>query len=249
MAQLERRQGPAGTAAAGMAATFVIAVMVLGLPKDRHRAALRYGLIGAFVFRVGATLLAIYLIRVIWVKLLGGGYLLYLAYSHFTSRKSEEQRRSAPKATAWLGMSPFWATVVRVELVNLAFSIDSILVAVAVSPKLWVILSGGILGIVAIRLVVQQLIAMQNNVVADVAQWEAGPFEAAVEWMDAHGAPRSVSGAVVVRARHQLGTLGGGNHFIEVCVDREDGKIWTLLHSGSRNVGKTVADAHIARAK
>ena len=75
------------------------------------------------------------------------------------------------------------------------------------------------------------------------------PFEAAVEWMDAHGAPRSVSSAVVVRARHQLGTLGGGNHFIEVCVDREDGKIWTLLHSGSRNVGKTVADAHIARAK
>ncbi len=75
------------------------------------------------------------------------------------------------------------------------------------------------------------------------------PFEAAVDWMDSHGAPQCVSKAVVERALHQLGTLGGGNHFIEVCVDRSDGMLWTLLHSGSRNVGKTVADTHIARAK
>lgn len=75
------------------------------------------------------------------------------------------------------------------------------------------------------------------------------PFEDAVAWMDSHGAPDSVPGAVVERALHQLGTLGGGNHFIEVCVDRDDGMLWTLLHSGSRNVGKTVADVHMARAK
>ena len=138
----------------------VIAVMVLGLPKREHRAALHYGLIGAFAFRIAATLLAIYLIRLVWVKLVGGLYLLYLAYSHFRRGKSGEERRSPPKATSWLGMSAFWATVVRVELVNLAFSIDSILVAVAVSPKLWVILSGGIIGIIAMRLVVGQLIAL-----------------------------------------------------------------------------------------
>ncbi|MEP6471869.1 MAG: RtcB family protein [Acidobacteriota bacterium] len=75
------------------------------------------------------------------------------------------------------------------------------------------------------------------------------PFEEAVAWMDSHGAPGSVPGTVVERALHQLGTLGGGNHFIEVCVDRDDGMLWTLLHSGSRNVGKTVADVHMARAK
>ena len=138
----------------------VIAVMVLGLPKARHRAALHYGLIGAFAFRIVATLLAMYLMQVSWVKLLGGLYLLYLTYSHFWSGKTGEERRSAPKATSWLGMSAFWATVVRVELVNLAFSIDSILVAVAVSPKRWVVLSGGIIGIVAMRLVVGQLIAL-----------------------------------------------------------------------------------------
>jgi YkoY family integral membrane protein len=138
----------------------VIAVMVLGLPKREHKAALHYGLIGAFAFRIVATLLAIYLMRLVWVKLLGGLYLLYLAYSHFQGGKTEEERRSPPKATAWFGMTPFWTTVVRVELVNLAFSIDSILVAVAVSPKRWVVLSGGIIGIVAMRLVVGQLIAL-----------------------------------------------------------------------------------------
>ena len=75
------------------------------------------------------------------------------------------------------------------------------------------------------------------------------PFDAAVAWMESNGAPETVPKAVVVRARHQLGTLGGGNHFIEVCVDRDDGLLWALLHSGSRNVGKTVAETHIARAK
>lgn len=138
----------------------VMAIMVLGLPRHQHRQALRYGLIGGFVFRILATLLAVYLIRVAWVKLAGGMYLLYLTYSHFWGQKEGADRRAPPKATPWLGLSAFWATVVRVELVNLAFSIDSILVAVAMSPKLWVVLTGGILGIVALRLVVGQLIAL-----------------------------------------------------------------------------------------
>jgi len=138
----------------------VIAVMVLGLPKEQRQAALRYGLVGAFVLRVLATLLAVYLIQLGWVKLAGGLYLMYLTYSHFWSGESAEERRAPPKATPWLGLNAFWATVVRVELVNLAFSIDSILVAVAMSPKRWVVMAGGILGIVAMRLVVGQLLAL-----------------------------------------------------------------------------------------
>jgi YkoY family integral membrane protein len=138
----------------------VMAIMVLGLPRHQHTKALRYGLIGGFAFRSLATLLAVYLIRVVWVKLAGGLYLLYLVYSHFWGIKEGADRRSAPKAKPWLGLSAFWATVARVELVNLAFSIDSILVAVAMSPKTWVVLTGGILGIVALRLVVGQLIVL-----------------------------------------------------------------------------------------
>lgn len=46
----------------------------------------------------------------------------------------------------------------------------------------------------------------------------------------------------------QCGTLGGGNHFIEICTDTE-GNAWVMLHSGSRNIGKTLAEVHIAKAK
>lgn len=50
------------------------------------------------------------------------------------------------------------------------------------------------------------------------------------------------------KAGRQLGTLGGGNHFIELCLDTE-GNVWMMLHSGSRNIGKELAEIHIARAK
>lgn len=50
------------------------------------------------------------------------------------------------------------------------------------------------------------------------------------------------------RVRKQMGTLGGGNHFIELCIDTDD-TVWLMLHSGSRNIGKTLADIHIGKAK
>ncbi|MFD5317620.1 RtcB family protein [Streptomyces sp. NPDC127098] len=50
------------------------------------------------------------------------------------------------------------------------------------------------------------------------------------------------------RAGKQLGTLGGGNHFIEVCLDTE-GAVWLMLHSGSRNIGKELAEFHIGEAQ
>lgn len=50
------------------------------------------------------------------------------------------------------------------------------------------------------------------------------------------------------KAAKQLGTLGGGNHFIELCLDTQ-GSVWLLLHSGSRNIGKTLAEVHIRRAR
>lgn len=138
----------------------VMAIMVLGLPRSQHKKALRYGLLGGFAFRIVATVLAAYLIRVAFVKVLGGLYLLYLTYSHFSGHEDAADRRAVPRARPWLGLTAFWATVVRVELVNLAFSVDSILVAVAMSPKLWVVIAGGILGIVAMRMVVGQLIVL-----------------------------------------------------------------------------------------
>nr|WP_307815858.1 RtcB family protein [Myceligenerans indicum] len=50
------------------------------------------------------------------------------------------------------------------------------------------------------------------------------------------------------RARKQLGTLGGGNHFVELCLDQDD-RVWLQLHSGSRNIGKSLAEQHVGIAK
>ena len=49
----------------------VLAILVLGLPRDEQRKALRYGILGAFAFRILATLLAVHLLQVAWVKLIG----------------------------------------------------------------------------------------------------------------------------------------------------------------------------------
>jgi len=138
----------------------VLAVLVLGLPKDQQRKALRYGILGAFAFRTLATIFALYMMHLSVVKLLGGLYLLYLPYKHFFAGGDAQGRRTFPEARAWLGLSAFWATVVKVELTDIVFAIDSILVAVAMSPKIWVVLSGGILGIIMMRLVIGQFLAI-----------------------------------------------------------------------------------------
>jgi len=138
----------------------VLAVLVLGLPKSQQQNALRYGILGAFAFRGAATLLAIYLIGLAWIKLAGASYLMYLVYQHFGAGASAEERRTPAKARPMMGLSAFWATVVKVEITDLVFAIDSILVAVAMSPKPWVVLTGGMLGIVMMRLVIGQLLSL-----------------------------------------------------------------------------------------
>ena len=138
----------------------VLAVLVLSLPKSEQRKALRYGILGAFGFRALAVVLAVHMIRLAWVKLAGALYLLYLTYKHFLASGDAEARRAIQPARPWLGLSAFWATVVKVELTDIVFAIDSILVAVAMSSKTWVVLSGGILGIIMMRLVIGQLLSL-----------------------------------------------------------------------------------------
>ncbi len=139
----------------------VLAILVLGLPRPDQKKALRYGILGAFGFRILATLLAIHLLTLGWIKLLGAAYLMYLSIHHFFGHPVEEGNRRAIKpARPMLGLSAFWATVVKVELTDIVFAVDSILVAVAMSNKTWVIITGGILGIIAMRLVIGKLLSL-----------------------------------------------------------------------------------------
>ncbi len=81
---------------------------------------------------------------------------------------------------------------------------------------------------------------VNNARVHRVGGW--GPF-----WDGFNGLDSSVA-QLGDRARKQMGTLGGGNHFIEVCLDG-DGQVWLMLHSGSRNIGKELAERHMAVAR
>jgi YkoY family integral membrane protein len=141
----------------------VLAILVLGLPKSEQRQALRYGIVGAFTFRIAATLLAVYLKDIRIVLLIGAAYLFWLPYQHFTAHSAGTDRRAPRPATSWLGLSPFWSTVAKVELTDIVFAIDSILVAVALSDKTWVIITGGLLGVIAMRAVIGQLLVLVNR--------------------------------------------------------------------------------------
>jgi YkoY family integral membrane protein len=136
----------------------VLAILVLPLPKRQQRKALQYGIVGAFAFRILATLSAVHLIHLDWVKLIGGIYLLYLPLKHFWHKSP--QGKGPPAATTFLGLTLFWTTVVRVEMTDIVFAIDSILVAVGMSRKLWVILCGGLLGIIAMRVLIGQILTL-----------------------------------------------------------------------------------------
>src|SRR4029079_18819633 len=138
----------------------VLAMLVLGLPREQQKKSLRYGIVGAFAFRIIAVTLAIHLIRVAWIKLVGAAYLMYLSYQHFFASGGAQARREIRPAKPWLGLPAFWATVVKVELTDIVFAVDSILVAVAMSPRTWVGITGGLLGIITMRMVIGKLLSL-----------------------------------------------------------------------------------------
>src|SRR4051794_13904985 len=107
----------------------VLAVMVRHLPRDKQLRALRYGIWGAFIFRAIAVALSAVLLRFWLFEVVGGAYLLYLAGAHFLHREEDVH---ANKTTRF--GSGFWGTVISVELADIAFSIDSIVAAVAMAP-------------------------------------------------------------------------------------------------------------------
>ena len=126
--------------------SLVLAILVRSLPKEQQKKALAYGIIGAFVFRILALIFAAYLMRFMVFKLVGGAYLIYLAMKHMFFFYKEDAHQLSPRTGA-----SFWKTVAAVELTDIAFSIDSITAAVAMSDKLVIVWLGGVLGIISLR--------------------------------------------------------------------------------------------------
>jgi YkoY family integral membrane protein len=172
----------------------VLGLLAKRLPKVRQQRALTYGLGGAFVFRFIAVGAAAFLMQWRVVKLLGGGYLLWVALKHLISKardRSDEYVAVGPDQTPTIvdastgrelppdeqeqelrirsaipvpsaEQAGFWSTVAVIELTDIAFAIDSILAAMALvgaapgghpgpHPKLWVVITGGMLGLILMR--------------------------------------------------------------------------------------------------
>lgn len=142
----------------------VLAMMVRHLPKAEQKRALSYGIWGAIVFRIIAVILSTRLMNFWPFKVVGGLFLLYLSLAHLVTRGEESESPGKRRFG-----SGFWGTVISVELADIAFSIDSILAAVALVEDLgprfaaWktpIVITGGVLGIVTMRYVARYFIIL-----------------------------------------------------------------------------------------
>jgi len=111
-------------------------------------AALRVGLIGAYLGRGLMLLAASYIIQNPWLKLVGAAYLIKLALDDLSARgfAGGEEEIGQPVKN-----KTFWATVLAVELMDLAFSLDNVVAAVSLSDRLWVVMLGVAIGILVMR--------------------------------------------------------------------------------------------------
>lgn len=146
----------------------VLATMVGDLPRAERQKALRYGILGAYIFRGICLVLAAYLVQLWFLKPLGGIYLLYLAGKHFIPGRREEEE-VIDKQKSWLYrhtigfLGKFWATVALIELMDLAFSIDNVFAVVAYTDNLILICAGVFIGILAMRLVAQAFVVLMGK--------------------------------------------------------------------------------------
>lgn len=134
----------------------VLAVMVKHLPKEQQKKALFYGIIGAYVFRFLAIGLGTFLIKFMLVKVIGAAYLFYIAYGGLFKGSGDDKIENK-------GFS-FWKTVLLVELMDIAFSIDSVIAAFGVSNQVWVLFMGGIIGVLMMRGVAQLFLKLIDKI-------------------------------------------------------------------------------------
>ncbi|HZG01557.1 MAG TPA: DUF475 domain-containing protein [Chitinophagales bacterium] len=206
----------------------VLATMVKDLPGKQKQRALRYGLWGAYFFRGLCLLIATWLIQILWLKIVGGLYLLWLAIGHF-SKKIETIDDKVEHAAAdrhhsalyrfmrdKLHIPIFWSTVIMVELVDLVFSIDNVFAAVALSDKFWVIMLGVAIGILAMRLVAGYFVNLMDKyptlstsayivigllglkLILSGLVHYVGAIRHWEEWLDSHAMDLVFSGAMVL---------------------------------------------------
>jgi YkoY family integral membrane protein len=137
----------------------VLAVMSRKLPPEQRKKALTYGLAGAYIMRFLAIVFAAVLIAVPVTRLIGGFYLLYLCIKHFWELRNGGHQEGEDVDTSsifskigFFRISPFWKTVIAIELADLAFAIDQVLVSVAYTEKYLLIVLSSFAAILLLRI-------------------------------------------------------------------------------------------------
>ncbi len=138
-----------------------IAAMASHLPKHQQKPALRWGIVGAYLFRGIALAAVAWLMHNMWVKWLGSLYLLYLASEHLQLRPAEDPH-SADEGVKKVSGKGFLATIFCIELMDLSLSLDNVVAAVGLvngaqnipeELHVWVVCLGVFIGILALRIV------------------------------------------------------------------------------------------------
>ena len=123
-----------------------LAAIAQGLEDSNlQRRALNFGLAAAYVLRITLILTATWVVQFWQFELLGAAYLLWLVFQHFTSETEENDRHHGPRFTS------VWQTVPIIAITDLAFSLDSVTTAIAISDKTWLVLAGGTIGVITLR--------------------------------------------------------------------------------------------------
>ncbi|AVH65325.1 hypothetical protein CDG77_16475 [Nostoc sp. 'Peltigera membranacea cyanobiont' 213] len=123
-----------------------LAAIARGLEdKELERKALNFGLVVAYVLRISLILTATWVQQFWQFELLGAAYLLWLVFQHFTSQESEGEHHHGPRFNSLLQAIPV------IAFTDLAFSLDSVTTAIAVSQEKWLVLTGATIGIITLR--------------------------------------------------------------------------------------------------
>lgn len=131
-------------------AVALAAIARSGNQPEQERLALNIGISLAMILRVGLIALAQWVLQNSWVQLLAAAYLFWLFISHLMDRAAENQEETLLKGDLPIQRSLI-KTVVLLGFTDLAFSIDSVAAAVAVSDQILLISAGAVIGIIALR--------------------------------------------------------------------------------------------------
>ncbi len=130
-----------------------LAALVKGLDgADQQRRALNLGLVAAFGMRMALIFTATWVIRFWQFELLGAAYLLWLAIEYFRSNESEDHHHHGPR------FNSLWQAIPVIAITDLAFSLDSVTTAIALSDNRWLVVTGGVIGIITLRFMAELFI-------------------------------------------------------------------------------------------